>query len=161
MADCPHDMCKDKARCDIWPELPAGSEFPNPGSDISWDLLRELHDKPHPLFHDRHDLPDDLWTVQEVLCSAITVHHLLDLAGVPHRYSLDTADIGSRTLIAVLGILTLRERLDRIAGLHARETGPAGMVGDFCVECGHRWPCETERITGGADTDPDSEGEAR
>ena len=48
---------------------------------------------------------------------------------------------------------TENERLDRIAGWHARETGPAGTVGDYCTECGHRWPCDTQRMAEGTYVD--------
>lgn len=41
------------------------------------------------------------------------------------------------------------DRLQRIATWHGRESGPAGMVGDFCVECGTRWPCDTRRMADG------------
>lgn len=44
-------------------------------------------------------------------------------------------------------------RLDRIAGWHARETGPAGTVGDYCTECGRFWPCATRRMADGAYVD--------
>ena len=91
----------------------------------------------------------------ELLYGAIAVHHLLDLAGVPQGYSLDTQTIDARTLIAIRGMGNLRERLDRISGWHARETGPAGMVGDFCIECGHRWPCDTRRMADGIYQDED------
>lgn len=45
------------------------------------------------------------------------------------------------------------ERLDRIASWHSRETGPAGMVGDFCTECQQRWPCDTRRMAEGTYVD--------
>ena len=41
------------------------------------------------------------------------------------------------------------DRLQRIADWHSRETGPGGMVGDFCVECDCQWPCDTRRIADG------------
>lgn len=41
------------------------------------------------------------------------------------------------------------DQLQRIAGWHARETAPGGMVGDFCVECGTRWPCDTRKMADG------------
>lgn len=158
MPDCPHVMCKDEAECDLWPKLPEGSEFPQPGSEINWALTQELMLKPHPLLNDAIDvstLPDELWGVGEVLTEAKVVHHLLDLAGVPQRYSIDTQDVACRTLIAILGMGALRERLGRISDWHARETGPAGTVGDYCVECGHRWPCDTRQMADGLYVDED------
>lgn len=47
------------------------------------------------------------------------------------------------------------ERLDRITTWHARETGPAGTVGDYCTECAHRWPCPTRKMADGTWTDQD------
>lgn len=41
------------------------------------------------------------------------------------------------------------DRLQCIASWHSRETGPAGTVGDQCLECGHRWPCATRRLADG------------
>ena len=88
-----------------------------------------------------------------MLLEAKAVHHLLDLADVPRGYSMDTRDIDARTLLAVRGMMTLRERLARISGWHARETGPAGTVGDYCTECGHKWPCDTRRMADGVYAD--------
>lgn len=41
------------------------------------------------------------------------------------------------------------DRLQRIAAWHSRETADGGLVGDFCVECRHRWPCDTNRMAKG------------
>lgn len=41
------------------------------------------------------------------------------------------------------------DRLQRIAAWHSRETANGGLVGDYCVECGNRWPCETRRMADG------------
>lgn len=65
----------------------------------------------------------------------------------------DTAFVAhARTDVPALvaGLLAVCDRLDRIAAWHAREKGPAGTVGDFCVECGKRWPCDTRRMAEGA-----------
>lgn len=51
-------------------------------------------------------------------------------------------------------LLYAAERLDRIRAWHARETGPAGMVGDYCTECDRRWPCDTARMAEGTYEDP-------
>lgn len=48
------------------------------------------------------------------------------------------------------------DRLQRISSWHARESGPSGTVGDFCVECGTRWPCDTRRMTDGIYEDDDA-----
>jgi len=133
------------------------SEWP-PREEMNWNLLRELAAKPHPLLRPggaSGDTSDLHYSVVEVLHEAVTVHHLLDLAGVPQGYSVDTQDIDARTLIAIIGMGNLRERLSRIADWHARETGPAGTVGDFCTECGHRWPCDSRRMADGTYVDAD------
>lgn len=138
--------------------LGEGSEFPGP-DDANWDLLKELAGRPHPLLNNEWQPPDvdgADWLI-EMFCETRNVHHLLDLAGVPRGYSIDTRDIGARTLLAVRGMMTLRERLARISDWHARETGPAGTVGDYCTECGHRWPCETRRMADGIYVDPDDQ----
>jgi len=41
------------------------------------------------------------------------------------------------------------ERLDKISGWHSRESGPGGVAGDYCTECGHVWPCDTRRMADG------------
>jgi hypothetical protein len=131
--------------------IPDDSGFPDPDpAKMNWELLKQLHDKPHPLIRVNDTVTSGLhYGVVEVLYGAQAVHHLLDLIGVPPGYSLDTRDIDSRVLITVRAVMTLRERLARISGWHARETGPAGMVGDFCVCCGDRWPCDTRRMADG------------
>lgn len=47
------------------------------------------------------------------------------------------------------------DRLSRISTWHSRESGPAGMVGDFCNDCGNRWPCDTRRMADGTYEDDD------
>ncbi len=109
----------------------------------------QLYEKPHPLIRDI-DTTGLHFGIVELLYEAKAVHHLLDLIGVPPGYSLDTRAIDARVLVAVLAFGNLRERLDRIADWHARETGPAGTVGDYCTECGCRWPCDTRRLADGS-----------
>jgi hypothetical protein len=138
--------------------LTAGSEFPACGADVNWELLKELYDKPHPLIRDI-DTTGLHYGLVELLHEAKAVHHLLDLAGVPRGYSLDTRDIDSRTLIAVRAMSNRAERLSRISAWHSRETGPAGTVGDYCVECGHLWPCETRRTADGTYKDEGEDDE--
>jgi hypothetical protein len=125
-----------------------GPEFP-PRDQVNWGLLKELYDRPHPLVNNEMDMTGLHFGIVELLYAAKAVHHLLDLAGVPQGYSLDTRGIDNRTLLAIMAIGNLRERLARISGWHSRETGPAGTVGDYCTECGHRWPCDTSRMADG------------
>ena len=132
------------------------SEFPADPEDVNWNLLRELAEKPHPLIRVTDEVKAGLhFGMVELLYAARSVHHLLDLIGVPHGLSLDTRCIDDRTLIAVRGLLNLRERLDRISRWHARESGPGGLVGDFCTECGGRWPCDTRQMADGTYQDPE------
>jgi hypothetical protein len=141
------------------PEAASVEPWP-PRGEVSWGLLRELAQRPHPLLKPggaSGDTSDLHYSVVEVLHEALTVHHLLDMAGVPQGYSVDTTSIDCRTLIAIIGIGNLRERLDRISGWHARETGPGGTVGDFCTECGHRWPCDSRRMADGTYVDEPAE----
>lgn len=49
------------------------------------------------------------------------------------------------------------DRLQRIASWHSRESGPGGLVGDYCIECGTRWPCDTRRMADGVYEDPNSD----
>lgn len=126
-------------------------EFPASASDVNWEMLQKLYVKPHPLVNNTWEPPDpDTHYAGEMFSEIKATHHLLDLVGVPHGYGADTRDIDTRVLIAVIGIGKLREQLARISGWHARETGPGGMVGDFCIECGHRWPCDTRQMADGA-----------
>ena len=136
--------------------LGEGSEFPGPG-DVNWGLVNELAVKPHPLVNNEWQPPEveDPGWLTEMFYEMRAVHHLLDLAGVPRGYGIDTRDIDCRVLLAVRGLMTLRERLARISDWHERETGPAGTVGDYCTECGHRWPCESRRMADGTYADED------
>lgn len=147
----------------------AVSEYPQQGSEVNWGLLHELAEKPHPLY-DPFRLIKRLMVAEPVTIEGMTAsnivealdnvlvsHHLLDMIGVPHGLSLDTRDLESRVLLAVRGHMALDERLGRISDRHARETGPAGTVGDFCTECGHRWPCDTRRMADGAYADDEDD----
>jgi hypothetical protein len=138
--------------------LGEGSEFPGP-DEANWGLLTELAGWPHPLVNNEWQPPDveDPGHATEMFHEMCNVHHLLDLVGVPHGYSIDTRDIDCRTLLVVRGMMTLRERLARISDWHARETGPAGTVGDYCTECGHRWPCDSRRMADGVYADEDDD----
>ena len=126
---------------------------------INYTLLSELAAKPHPLLNIAEDFDKQIretplaWT-GEVFTEARTAHHLLDLVGIPQQagghYS---SDLDSRTWLAINEIIELRGRLDRITSWHSRETAEGGMVGDFCNECGERWPCETRRMADGTHED--------
>lgn len=118
-------------------------------SEINWTLINELHKKPHPLLNIRDDHRHECCPYDgEVIQEARTVHHLLDMAGIP-RGTGYSSDADARTFLLLAEVVALRERLDRIAGWHSRETGPAGTVGDYCIECGVRWPCDTRRMADG------------
>jgi hypothetical protein len=148
----------------------AVSEYPQSGVD--WEILKELAERPHPLYDpfrliallmEPHPEPVTIpgitaSNIVESLCDVLESHHLLDMIGVPHGLSLDTRELDARVLLAVRGHMALSGRLDRIAGWHARETGTAGTVGDFCTECGHLWPCETRRMADGNHPDDCDEG---
>lgn len=123
-------------------------------AEINWTLLGELHTKPHPNMN--HVPPSGLpLGVGEVLQEALAAQHLLDLAGIPQGERIYDRDLDARVFLAVAEINALRERLDRIGAWHARETGPAGTVGDLCVECGQLWPCDSHRMAEGTYTEDD------
>jgi hypothetical protein len=56
---------------------------------------------------------------------------------------------------ALADLGTACDRLGRISTWHSRETGEHGTVGDFCVDCGHKWPCDTRRMADGTYEDED------
>lgn len=136
--------------------MPAeGSEFPADPAEVNWGILKQFAERSHPLVNNDWQAPDveGATYLIEMFCEMRAVHHLLDLAGVPQGYGLDTRAIDARTLIAIMALGSLRERLARISAWHARETGPAGTVGDLCIECGHRWPCDSQRMADGTYTE--------
>lgn len=125
---------------------------------VNFDLIHSLSSKPHPLLNirtDGHQHDCCPWD-GEVFQEARNVHHLLDLAGVPHGTGY-FQDLDARAYLLLVEVLALRERLDRISRWHARETGPAGTVGDYCTECGDGvwWPCDTRRLVDGTYVDED------
>lgn len=121
-------------------------------SGVNWDLLEALSTRPHPLLNLDGQCPDcPRWT-GEVLQEARNAHHLLDLMGVPHGEGYEQ-DLDARTHRAVMAYLDLDMRLGRIIAWHTRETGPAGTFGDYCNECGRRWPCDTFKFAAGAEDD--------
>jgi hypothetical protein len=128
-------------------------------ADINWSLLQSLHDKPHPLLHIADDFEKQIreipiaWT-GEVFTAARTAHHLLDMIGIPQGKAY-ASDLDARTFRAVLLVQRLKERLDRLTSWHSRETADGGMVGDYCNECGHLWPCDTRKMAEGIWTEAD------
>lgn len=133
------------------------TDLPTPsyvGGGINWTLINDLHTKQHPLLNIREDghrhdcCPWD----GEVAVEARTAHHLLDIAGVPRGKGY-SSDVDARTFLLLAEVIGLRERLDRIATWHSRETGPAGTFGDYCTECTERWPCDTRRMADGTHED--------
>jgi hypothetical protein len=129
---------------------------------INWKLLGSFYTKAHPNQNHKHTrcCPNEGLGVGEVLQEALAAQHLLDLVGIPlGRY--DDRDIDARTWLAVEVINDLRERLARIETWHARESEPGGMVGDFCTECGERWPCDTRRMAEGTYKDDAEPREAQ
>jgi hypothetical protein len=128
-------------------------------TEINYDLLQRLAEKPHPLLNIADDFEKQIreipiaWT-GEVFTQARTAHHLLDLAGIPQQAAGHySSDLDARTWLLVVAFQGLKERLDRIATWHSRETAEGGMVGDFCVDCGLRWPCDTRRMADGSHED--------
>lgn len=126
-------------------------------TEINFDLLQRLAEKPHPLLNIAEDLEKQIretpiaWT-GEVFQEARTAHHLLDIVGIPHGKGY-AQDLDARTWQAINLIITLRGQLDRITSWHSRETADGGMVGDYCNECGEIWPCDTRRMADGSHED--------
>lgn len=80
--------------------------------EVDWSVLGDLYFRPHPLVNNAWVPPDpDPCHAGEMFFERRAVHHLLDQAGVPHGYSLDTRDTESRVLLLVLAFSRLRERL--------------------------------------------------
>jgi hypothetical protein len=139
-------------------DTPTGATgWPAGWPGTNFDLIEQLTDKPHPLLNIADDLEAQIretpiaWT-GEVFTYARNAHHLLDIVGIPHGKG-HASDLDSRTWQAINLIVGLRQRLDRIAAWHSRETADGGMVGDLCNECGEKWPCETRRMADGSHED--------
>lgn len=120
--------------------------------EINLDLLSGLQSKPHP--HQTAGSPDLPTGAGEILQEALVAQHLLDMAGVPYEKGY-RGDVDARVFLLVVEAFELRDRLSRIAAWHSRETAEGGMVGDFCVDCDQRWPCETRRMADGSHEDLD------
>lgn len=128
-------------------------------SEINWSLIERLSTKPHKHLNIADNvtygmqMPDGTFNsgnngVGEVMEEARTVQHLCDMAGIPEGTMYD-AHIDARVFQLMLARNQLAERLGRITGWHCQETAEGGMVGDFCIECGNRWPCDTRRMADG------------
>lgn len=78
--------------------------------EIDWSVLHDLAFKPHPLVNNNWQPPDpDPHYAGEMFAEMRNVHHLLDMADVPHGYSLDTRSIDCRVLLLVKAYLKLRD----------------------------------------------------
>lgn len=96
--------------------------------------------------------PLDMGTL-EIAQEAEYVQQLMDFIGVPDGLEQGGGDADWRVAKAVIELMDARERLSRISLNHSQEQGDGGMVGSYCVECGHVWPCPTYRFAHG-DADP-------
>jgi hypothetical protein len=77
--------------------------------EMDWSVLHDL-DRPHPLVNNAWQPPDpDDYHALEMFETMRNVHHLLDLAGVPYGYSMDTRSIDCRVLLLVLAFKKLRD----------------------------------------------------
>jgi hypothetical protein len=136
-------MTEDTRAGDSDTQKPAQPATPK----INFALLTELRFKPHPHIRDI-PFPTGVhigWA--EIADEAKAAHHLLDLAGIANAQGYD-GDLDARTWQLVVKAQQLDGIHDRLRTWHARET-EGGMVGDYCVECGSRWPCDTIRLLDG------------
>ncbi len=136
-------------------------------SVINWDLLTKLGGLEHKDLNVHSGCDEfsaaftftcgqghDHSSYGEVIAEARAVQHLCDMAGVPSGTGY-SAHIDARVFQLVMIANDFRLRATRIAAIHARESGPAGMVGDYCTECAHRWPCPTNRLAEGIPLEDD------
>lgn len=136
------------------------------GREVNFELLTKLAAKPHKHLNivegeEYGVMVDGVFSagsggIGEVMEEARTVQHLCDLAGVPEGVGY-SAHIDARVYLLLMQRMEKAERLHRIVTWHSRETGPAGMVGSFCSECGHAWPCDTRRMAEGTYVDAEDE----
>lgn len=87
------------------------SEAPFPArGEVDWSVMDGLADQDHPLVNNSWSPPDpDTHYAAEMFCEIKISHHLLDRAGVPHGYSMDTMSIDCRVLLLVQAYLKLRD----------------------------------------------------
>lgn len=119
--------------------------------EINFKLLDELAQRPHPRMNYRpcecHN-----WC-GEINSEAKIVQHLLDLAEIPSGKGVHDSNIDARVYLALVELAQRRVRLGRITDWHRRDGSLSGVVGDLCVECQQRWPCETRRMADGTHED--------
>lgn len=78
--------------------------------EMDWSVLQDIAFLPHPLVNNAWTPPDpDTHYSGEMFAELRNVHHLLDMAGVPHGYSIDTRNADDRVLLLVLAFLRLRD----------------------------------------------------
>jgi hypothetical protein len=132
------------------------------GNTVNYELLQRLVVKPHKHLNiiegAQYGLMIDgnfdhcFHGVGEVMEEARAVQHLCDMAGIPEGEGY-SAHIDARVFLLMLRMNKALDRLGRIASWHSRETGSGGMVGDFCTDCGNRWPCDTHLMAMGTYVD--------
>lgn len=134
-------------------------------TEINWTLIQDLAEKPHRHLNlaasgtygvmlDDGTFDTGCGGVGEVMQEARTVQHLLDLIKIPEGKVYD-AHIDARVYLAVRRVIEQSEQLERISAWHVCETGEGGLVGKYCVECGHLWPCDSRRMSDGTYEDPE------
>lgn len=134
--------------------------------EVNWALINKLATKPHKHLNivdggEYGVMVDGVFNagnhgIGEVMQEARTVQHLCDFVGIPEGRA-DDAHVDARVYLAIQRLIEREERLARIADWHVRETGEGGTVGDYCVECGTRWPCDTRKMADGTWSDEDDE----
>lgn len=78
--------------------------------EMDWEVLKDIAFRPHPLVNNSWEPPEpDTHYAGELFAELRNVHHLLDRAGVPHGYSLDTRNADCRVLLLVLAFEKLRD----------------------------------------------------
>lgn len=107
-------------------------------------MLESYRKRPHPLDPPLFNEHNSLSTVER----ARSVHHLLDLAGIPQDTGTKGA-LDARVFWLVRHHSGLQEILSRLRMWHSQGPGGAGMVSGYCVECGNVWPCDTSQLIDG------------
>jgi hypothetical protein len=83
----------------------SAAPFPS-REEVDWSAFSAFEDEPHPLVNNSWCPPDpDDYHAREMFFTMRNVHHLLDMAGVPHGYSMDTQGIDCRVYLLVLAFL--------------------------------------------------------
>jgi hypothetical protein len=90
------------------------TEFPVSAREVDWKQLQDLYGRSHPLIRDADPAGLDKnlhFGLIELLDEVKAAHHLLDKAGVPHGYGMDTRAIDCRVLVTVMALENLRRQL--------------------------------------------------